>query len=279
MKYLRGLFLIASLLAGCGAISSANDPADDGWFPPSHMLFKPLLADPRELQYALRLVMPVGYRNKGEVAIGDYFGIYRVKLPGEDNYFQVSGGGGVFARFDLSSYTNELQVADYYANLPFDWRFSKWSFRFMAYHTSSHLGDDYLDQTNGNTTKHTWDNLRWLASYDWSPRLRTYAGYNYVFRTLPKDGRNALQAGTELYSDWWDKGHCQAFWASDFQSWERVEWNPIFTSQAGVTFAKTPHDPRGIALFVEYMAGHRPHGQFYENTEYRWNLGVRFHLS
>jgi hypothetical protein len=257
----------------------AAEASDAGWFPPAHDVFKPLIADPRELQFAVRLVMPVGHKNKGEAAVGDYFGVYRVNMSGTDNLFQVSVGGGAFGRFDLSSQSNELLVADYNANLPFDFRFTQWSFRFMPYHTSSHLGDDYLNKTGGTTSKHTWDHLKWLGSYDWTSMLRLYGGYTFVFRTLPKDDRSALQGGTELTSRWSSKYHCRSYWANDLQVWQRTEWAPTYSSQAGITFSKSAQERRGMSVFVEFMTGPQPYGQFYENKETRWNLGVRFHLT
>ena len=220
-----------------------------GFLPPAHDLFKPLLADPRELQYALRVVCPVHRRSLGEVALGDYLGLYRWKLS-SDASFQISIGGGVFARFDLAEQSNALQVADYYGNLPFDYRIDKWSFRFMPYHTSSHLGGDYLSTTGGTTSKHTWDNLRWLASYDMNAYGRMYGGYTYTFRELPGHlGRNAVQGGVEAFSPWMGNGHAQVYWANDFQSWERTNWNPMFDSQLGVKLAKDPQvRPGGLAV-------------------------------
>jgi hypothetical protein len=270
--------LILPLLILSLAPWARAEKSDAGYLPPSHGLFKPLLADPRELQYAVRAIWPVGHRSMGEAAIGDYLGVYRWNLP-NDAAFQISAGGGVFGRFDLSSQSNSLQVADYYANLPFDYQRGPLGLRFMIYHTSSHLGDDYLKAHGGEAEKHTWDNLKWLASYDLSQRWRGYGGYTYVFRTLPSGGRNALQAGFEGNSKLFLDDHAQLYWANDFQSWERVGWNPMFASQAGVKFLRDPATPRWISVFLEFLTGRQPHGQFYLESETRWSLGVRFELS
>src|SRR5690349_3695403 len=68
------------------------------WLPPAHEVFAPLQADPRELQYAVRLVGPVGHKALGEAAAGDYVGLYR-RSPEDGKAFQVSVGGGFFGRF------------------------------------------------------------------------------------------------------------------------------------------------------------------------------------
>ncbi len=249
------------------------------WLPSAHDVFQPLQADPRELQYALRAVLPVGHRTVGEAAMGDYLGLYRWDL-GEEKSFQLSAGGGVFGRFDLSQKTNDLQTTDFYGNLPFDFRAGDWSTRFMIYHTSAHLGDDYLKRAGRVTEKHAWDNIKWLLSYDVAPRLRLYSGYTYVFRTLPGGiGRHAIQGGFELKTKWMAQDHLQYYWANDFQAWERARWNPMVNSQIGFTMAKKAGDSRAVSIFIEYEAGRSPQGQFYLQKEARWNLGIQFHLT
>lgn len=246
------------------------------WLPASHELFPLLRADPRELQYAVRLVEPVSYKPVAEAALGDYLGIYRWNL-GDEKSFQVSMGGGAFGRFDLSRKTNDMETADFFADLPLDFRSGRWSFRFMPYHTSAHLGDDYLKRKGAVTEKHSWDNLKWLASYRPLSCLKLYGGYNYVFRTLPGGiGRHAVQGGFETESHWKAGGHVQFYWANDIQSWERAKWNPTFNSQAGMTMAKNPEDSRSVSVFLEYTAGREAQGQLYRQQESRWTLGLRF---
>jgi len=254
-------------------------PLSAEWLPPSHEVFRPLRADPRELQYAVRVVEPVSHRPLAEAAVGDYLGLYRWDL-GDGKVFQTSVGGGAFGRFDLSVKTNDLETADYYGNLPFDYRDGAWSTRFMVYHASSHLGDDFIKTTGREPDKHAWDNLKWLESYEPLDSLRLYGGYNYVFRTLPGGiGRHAVQGGVELQSPWMAGRHVQFYWANDLQSWERMGWNPMFNSQAGFTVANKPGDVRAVSFFLEYSAGRQPQGQFYLQQECRWSLGIQFHLS
>jgi len=268
VKLLRSLTIL--LIAG---------PLCAEWLPPAHELFQPLRADPRELQYALREVSPVSRGPLGEAAVGDYLGLYRWNLEG-GKAFQVSIGGGAFGRFDLASKTDDLETVDYYGNLPFDFRDGPWSVRFMPYHTSAHLGDDYLRDTGLETEKHAWDNLKWLVSYEPLSCVRLYGGYNYVFRTLPGGiGRNAVQGGFEVQSRWYAGHHVRYYWANDLQSWERTAWNPMFNSQAGVTLANKPEDARAVSFFIEYGCGRQPQGQFYLQKETRWDFGIRFHLT
>lgn len=251
--------------------------SDTGFLTNAKEVFRPLVADPREIQLALRLVTPVGHKNLGEIAAGDYFGLYRWALPWEDSYIQWSVAGGVFARFDLVSEQKDSQAVDYSASMPLDIRVRNWSLRLLPYHQSSHLGDDLIKRTGVLPEKYTFDSYRTLFAYEPTPLWRIYAGHNYIMRNNSVSyGRTMLQGGLEWMSPWFAQGRAQAFWASDFQSWQRIHWNPIFTTQLGVRFAKTPESRQRLALFTEYGAGHMSFGQFYRQKESHWVLGLRF---
>jgi hypothetical protein len=258
------------------ALLSSGALADHQWLPPAKEVFTPLRADPRELQYSAALQVPVGHRVLGEASLGDYFGLYRYYVE-PDMPFQVSVGGGAFGRFNLASVTNDLESADFYANLPFDIRKGPWSSRFMIYHTSSHLGDDYIRDTGNTGEKHSFDNVKWLLSYDLKRRWRFYGGGNYVFRTLPKADRGAVQGGIEVQSAW--HGNALFYFANDLQSWQRNEWNPAFNSEAGVTFANSPDSIRSVTFFTHFATGPQPQGVFYLQKETSWSFGVRFNVS
>lgn len=247
------------------------------FFPSAHEIFIPLRADPRELQYGIKAVAPVGESSIGEAAMGDYFGVSRWNLT-PNVPIQFSVGGGIFGRFNIEARTNDLEVADFYANLPLDIRNGRWSGRFMLYHTSSHLGDDYIVRTGVPVVKHAWDILRILNSFEWTPNVRMYGGYSYIFRTLPSDRRNTFQAGLELQTGLKAK-HWRYFWATDFQSWERVDWNPMVNTQLGITWTPSELSPRTATFYVEYGTGRMPHGQFYKRSESRWTMGVRLTIA
>jgi hypothetical protein len=250
-------------------------PTSAEFFPDAHELFKPLKADPRELQYFLKWAVPVSNHSVGEVALGDMLGLYRGSFAGGE--FQLSGGGGIFARFNVSSESNDTQVIDFYGNMPLDYRRGDWATRILAYHTSSHLGDDYVKEKNIQTEKHTFDNLKFLLAYNGWKAVRIYGGYNYLVRTIPGDDRNAFQGGLE-----WSRlvrSHSEVYWATDFQSWERTGWNGQLHTQIGWRVFKRPEQKRSITLFGEFGAGGMPYGQFYRENETYWGMGLKFQLT
>lgn len=251
--------------------------SDTGFLANGKEVFRPLLADPREIQLALRLVTPVGRKNWGEVNAGDYFGLYRWALPWDNSYLQLSVAGGVFARFDLVSEQKDLQVIDFHANMPVDLRVGRWAFRLLPYHVSSHLGDDYIKRTGVTPEKYTFDSFRTLLSFDASDRLRLYGGYQYTMRNISTPlGRGMMQSGVEWTCPWSASGRRQWFAAVDLQNWQRVRWNPNLTTQLGVRFARSPESRQRLALFTEYGTGRLSFGQFYQRRESHWILGLRF---
>ena len=257
-----------------------NSDSSLGLFANAKEVFRPLVADPREIQLAMRLVMPVSRECLGEIAAGDYLGLYRWKLPWEqETYLQWSIAGGIFSRFDLAADTKDLQVVDYYATMPVDVRMGRWSMRLLPYHVSSHLGDDYIKRTGVLAEKNAIDAWKWLLAYEPCEHWRFYGGPDYIIRLVHASQEHvAVQAGLEWRSNWWAAGHAQTFWANDLQSWERVGWNPTFNSQFGVKIVHDSLDQYGLSIFSEFGTGHRPHGQFYRQQETHWNLGMRLEI-
>jgi hypothetical protein len=275
----KWLFAVLLGLTVAGVARGEDLSTHTGLFASAKEVFPPLLADPREIQVALRLVTPVSHKNKGEIAVGDYFGLYRWVLPWQESYLQWSIAGGVFSRFDLVSEEKDNEVNDFSANMPVDLRIGKWSARVMPYHISSHLGDDFIKRTGVVPSKYTFDSFKTLLAYDPWTCLRLYGGFNYIIRNESSaKGRVALQAGTEWKSRWWGHGHAQLYWANDFQSWQRIGWNPTLNTQLGIRIANHPDDKRAVAIFTEYGAGHMAFGQFYQREGSHWVLGVRFEI-
>jgi len=275
---LAGVALVLLLRSGV-LFAEGAPPSRPGFFPKPDEVFSRAPADPRELQLALRLAFPVSNRVLGEASVGTYWGLYRWAWPDKDASLQVSLGGGVFALFDMVRETRDLQVADYYANVPIDFRTGRWSSRLLLYHVSSHLGDDYVDRTRGAVRKYATETLKWLAACEQGDHFRFYGGPLYIVHTLQAEpGLWALQGGVEAFTSWRARGHLQAYWANDWQSWQRARWNPQWNSQLGLRIRNGLGESQGLAVFAEYSAGRMPYGQFFLREESRWTIGGRFYL-
>ncbi len=268
--------LLSTLCAPLRAIERATYVT--GLAPLADELFAPLRADPRELQFSVRCVYPDKDVTAAEVAIGHYYGIYRWGLPNGIGLMQVNIGGGIFPRFNFS-YNKDLQVIDFYGSIPLDVRIGKWSGRFMFYHVSSHLGDDYIRSSGQTVSNNSWNSLRSLVSYDVNDALRLYGGYTYHLVVLPAEQkREVFQSGFELTSKMKNNNHSQAFLAADAQWWERTQWKPTLNVQIGIKTGRNTRIVRGISYFLEFTKGPEYYGQFFEREENRIGLGLKFDI-
>ena len=250
-----------------------------GLAPPKNKIFAPLLADPRELHFALRLAFPQKDNSTAEVAIGQYYGIYSWALPNAIGTMQLNIGGGIFPRFNFSN-NKDLQVIDFYGNIPFDIRVGKLSGRFMFYHVSSHYGDDYIRTSGQIADRNSLNSLRSLLSYDVAPALRLYGGYTYNLLVYPDEQKKqAFQSGFEITSNIFDNSEAQAYWANDLQLWERTDYKPMFNSQIGIKVGRKSENIRGISYFIEYTTGPEYYGQFFQREETRIGLGAKFDIN
>lgn len=261
---------------------SPNLAAEKGYettpFPAAHELFPPLLADPTEPRFEFQLGTPVSQKAIARINVGDYLGVYRWAFPGDWGAAQLNVGGAIFTRFDGSA-SHNLQVLDFYGNVPFDIRLGPLSMRFMFYHDSSHLGDDYLREKNIQSTNNSWEALRAIVSIHPISFIRFYGGYTDAIHTKPAwRGRYAAQGGAEIYfmpsTAFW-----HPYWANDIQAWQRSGSDITWSSQLGVKTGSESSRGRGISYFVEYRSGPRFEGQFFNRHETYWGGGLKFQLS
>ena len=209
---------------------------------------------------------------------GDYLGIYRWAL-GDVGALQLNIGGAINTRFDATT-AHDLQVIDFYGNVPLDLRIGKWSLRSMFYHDSSHLGDDYLREKNIQDMNNSWEAWREILSFQPWKVLRLYGGYQQAVHTKPNwAGRRSGQGGFEVYFNPSEHAFWHPYWANDMQSWQRSDSVPTFTSQLGFKTGDKFSRGRGISYFVEFEGGPRYEGQFYNTKETTWLAGVKFALS
>src|SRR5208282_5095958 len=221
-----------------------------------------------ELGYSGRYLFQVGGKRFGEVTIGDYVGILRWSLaPGWD--MQWNMGGGVEARFDLNTSLNALDVADFTLAAPLDIHHDSSTLRIGYWHTSSHLGDDYIGQTGTTVEKHSDDLIKAIYSYAPIEEIRLYGGGSYAFNVININGRSVLQGGIELVTPYFGDHRAQWFLAQDLQSFQRVGWNPNYTARAGLRLSDVKRIA-AVKMFLEYFTGHYYFLQLYEQKESRF---------
>lgn len=257
--------LVFAVFAACFAVQGA-------WAAeilPQKKLFKPFVADPTQPSFAVRLTGKVGGNRMAEINMGDEFGIARWNAGANKIQFGVMGG--VAGRFDISRITNDFQVADFSLAFPVDFVADKWGLRAMYWHTSSHVGDDYII-TNGvvptQLEKHVTDDFRLIGDYRPLPELRLYGGMYYAFNIIPHTSdRWHTQCGVE--GEKRVENHAW-FAAANLTAHAKYGWQPSFTSRAGWKYYG---QTSSASLFGEFFSGHLPYLSFSDQTETHWSFG------
>ena len=251
-----------------------------GVVPETDQLFHRLLAAPRQPQTTLRYYRLGGF-NLADVGLGNTWGIARWYPSGgsaEDWVFQLNIAGMGYSRFKLSGFVNEFQTIDFFADVPLEFRHGRFSGQVMAFHESSHLGDDYIRRTRSTGFRYSVEGVRTVLAFEPHPQVRVYGGGTGLFHPVPDDQDGALQYGFELRTKdlgWKKDNDCWIYLAQDFKNHSRGGWNLNSKTDLGVRLG-APRVVRALRAHIGYFGGRSEFGQFYKNREHYWDLGVSF---
>lgn len=254
------------------------------WFPENSVLFPPLIANPREITYS------VGYRMSDKVlgnqlipiSLGDIFPIFRWTDVGSIHAaVQLDIGACVWGVFNMHPDVSpdhewaELVTTDYILSIPVSWAFDRWAFRLRVYHISSHLGDEFMNNTVGVVRLNpSFEALEYMTSYQLAEGVRLYIGPGYVFHSDNSYPMKPMyiEYGGEFrlvgYKSRYHRLYGSPFIAVDVQNWQEVGWRFSTTAQLGYEWSKLHGAGRKVRLFGEYHNG-VSEGQFFRDiTEY-----------
>jgi hypothetical protein len=144
---------------------------------PTTQLFAPLRADPKEprtFMSALQVDSALRDTTVGAVGFGEHFDIVRRETRVDWNW-QFGIAGAVFAQFDLETPSSDLINADHVIGLPWTWRRGDWSGRMRLYHQSSHLGDEFLLNTQPQRVNLSFEAIEAIVAHDFGV-VRVYGG-------------------------------------------------------------------------------------------------------
>ncbi len=271
----------ASDTAGQGAMAaesrSLQGPESETVFLPTHDLFRPLIADPKEPRFYLSYLV-FRYRSQQlHGAAGGYgtiFGLYRHPGPSDGYSWQANFGGGIHAQFDLHAPSLDLVNTDYTIGFPFSFRKGAVSYRVALYHQSSHLGDEYLLHNSVQRIELSYEALELIRSIE-GKRWRVYYGGDYIVHQGPTDLKPiALQAGVEYYGTHPGLGGGRLVGGWDWKSDETHNWSLNSSLKIGLQFDSSAKNGHFIRLLAEAYKGYAPYGQFYSNKMAYLGLGV-----
>ncbi len=269
---IRILALAAAALGAAVVRSRAYSVFPDG------NVFRPLLADPREIQLGASYYRFRG-QNESDIALGHSWGMTRWESSGGLTW-QWDIEGMAYTRFQISGGVNKFETVDFFANLPLEVERGTWEGKFYLYHESAHLGDDYIRDTGNTGFRYSVEGVRGLLSDEVCPHLRVYGGGSYLFHSIPTPQRGTLQGGFELTGPRWRWRRLYLltpYLAEDVQSHANVQWNVNSNSTLGVRVGFDGTD-RTMRAFIGYFVGHSPFGQFYSLPEHYAFIGLGFEL-
>lgn len=244
------------------------------WFPEDPPLFRPFMADPREICYSAgwRFNDQVFNKNVIDVSYGDSLPIYRwfdVWPWCGDLQFDVQGA--LWALFDPLHESSPLIDADYYIGFPLTYAVGNWAFRLRGYHISTHIGDEFLLNHPGFDRRNpSAEFIDFYVSDQFTDDIRLYGGVGYIVHQDESFIRSRFftQAGVEVRLS--DLGFYSCAnslygepifgmnfaWTKDYGS------NIDQTYVLGYEFGKTIGLRRKTRLYLEYHDGFSYEGQF-----------------
>lgn len=245
------------------------------WLPEDPVLFKPFVADPREVDYSVgwRFNDNALVKNVIDVSFGDIVTFYRWLNVGPwEGQLDIGLEGALWAVFDPLHYSSPLMNADYYVGVPICYAFGPWSFRLRGYHISSHIGDEFLlDHPHFKRKNPSAEYIDLFASYYPTDDIRLYGGVGYVIGMDEsfRIGRYYAVAGAELHMsqlgfiDVHDQVYGRPYYGMHFhyQTLHRQHINQTYV--LGYEWGKLCGLQRILRAFIEYHDGYSVEGQHF----------------
>jgi hypothetical protein len=181
---------------------------------------------------------------------------------------------GVNTRFQFDSGSFDMWAVDVRGSGVYGIQFGDTALEVFFYHESSHLGDEMLDFGRRERIDSSVNGLRLTSSHKFKPWLRTYGGFSAQPWAEPSELESfGFHVGVELTGlPPFKRGYV----AVESEFWDWRDWNPDAAAQVGLFIG--PKN-RGKALeqariFAEVRTGRIMLGQFYNETETYFGLGI-----
>jgi Protein of unknown function (DUF1207) len=273
------LFLIITFLTPLCSYGAENLPVEEKeafQFLPQEEFFAPLIAAQREPQFSARYnrYNPDGRDdfNGAAVSLGEAIPVFQYDLE-EDSAWQFGIEGGVFSLFNMDEHSNDLINSDFIYGFSAIYKNENYLNRLRLYHSSSHLGDEFIlanpDTRRSNTS---YETLESISAYYYKD-FRFYGGPGVVVRSEEVDNRFSAQWGVEYRKDIGKKA--QFIFAGDFLSAGRRSWTVNQSYRMG--FAFPGPGSKEVRLVAEFAKGFWPEGEFAE--ERTTIFGAGFYIS
>jgi Protein of unknown function (DUF1207) len=263
-EYYNGIYLRTYEWPLCGGI----------WLPEDPILFRPFVADPRQVTYSAgwRFNDRALSKNIADVSFGDNLAVYRwCGVWPWGGQLQIEIEGAVWAVFAPLSKEAPLINADYYVGLPITYAIERWSFRLRPFHVSSHIGDEFLLKHPGFDRRNaSAESIDFFISHELTECIRVYSGLGYIIsqdRSF-RCKRFYAEGGVELrlpalgFLDNKDQLYGLPFYGMHFRGRREFKKHVDATYVLGYEIGKLCGLCRKVRFFVEYHDGYSVEGQF-----------------
>lgn len=253
-------------------------------FLPKDHLFAPILLDPLQAQ-TYGSLLPVfisnGDRYKGSI-VPFAFGLQKPfvrRQTGTNRASEWALDLASFTQFEvyqdekLNKQRRQLINTDYRVGISYHIRRGPATWRFRAYHLSSHLGDDYIIRNQLTYRLPNSVNYELVdATYSRQVRdFRVYGGLGVGLRISEERKPLSAQAGF-----WYRKPTAktaQLVGGIDLKLWQQTDFRPGIKAGVGVTAGRGPGN---LTFLLETYSGFRPYS-IYETDNVFW-LGFGVYL-
>lgn len=245
--------------------------AEEWVFLPPAPLFKTLIGGPREPYTG---ITAYGNQTRFEGEVGATFEFLRY-TPGDQTQWGWGAFGDGFILLDENGATFPMRGGDWYAGMFLSEASGPFSHRLEFEHQSSHLGDSL--QGIQDPIFFSRENFNLTSSFQPSDELRFYAGIGDWENIYPRgDNPFFCSAGTEIYSPTMDSaGTFRAYLTADFQ-WKGETQSLNKNFELGFQWKSKKGESRDMRLALLYYNGNSEFGQFYQDPDEHWAIGLYF---
>jgi len=262
------IFLFIVFFTSIYFTSSAQEDSSKFSFLKRGAYFDQIILDPTECQTSVGLfkLWQAGFKSDGvyiPVNIGFQQSVMRYDLN-DHSGFEFGFAGAVFTQFTIkkmedNTYLGEMENADYKISFLLNYISRALSLRFRAFHTSSHLSDDYILRNNitePNPGTLNYEQLDLTGAYHFR-NIRIYGGLGFVITPNTVRDRFSTQLGFLFRESFNSKDDFRFIAGADFRILQQNDFTPNIRIGMGIEYGNKQATHLGFLL--EYYNGHLPY--------------------
>ena len=242
---------------------------------PTDLLYTSYLAGPKESRMALAVLNEKDIGWQMELEAGARVGILRYGSLNDDilEGWQLDVEGAGPPRLNMEEEL-DLDATDFRVGIPLTWRSGPYQAKFASYHTSAHVGDEYLVRNPGfQRINYVRDAFVLGGGYFIDPDLRLYGEIGYAFNTDGGAQPWELQFGVEFSPADHSGIYGAPFWAVNGYLREEVDWGGNVNIMVGWQW-RGDRNNHLFRIGLQYLDGKTMQYSFFRNSERMLGFGT-----